>query len=104
MASQNTPSVPGSAETNDFFGAKVTTADMNKDGDGDVVVTAPGEDDGARHGVFTILWGSKSANEVGRLYLLPGMSSGPAGTGSTLLTTQSLALGARPCIGAGLPD
>ncbi|MEV7386426.1 MULTISPECIES: FG-GAP repeat protein [unclassified Streptomyces] len=72
VITQNTPYVAGTAETNDFFGTKVTAADMNNDGYGDVVVTAPGEDDGAYHGTFTILWGSKSGLTSGTSFKSPG--------------------------------
>ncbi|MER7184473.1 FG-GAP-like repeat-containing protein [Streptomyces hyaluromycini] len=72
VITQNTPYIAGTAETNDHFGAKVTTADMNNDGYGDVVVTAPGEDDGAYTGTFTILWGSKSGLTNGTSFKSPG--------------------------------
>ncbi|WP_336113304.1 FG-GAP-like repeat-containing protein [Streptomyces sp. PTD9-10] len=72
VITQNTPSIAGAAETNDFFGAKVTPADMNKDGYGDLVVTAPGEDDGAYRGTFTILWGSRSGLSEGASFRSPG--------------------------------
>ncbi|MDT0466360.1 FG-GAP repeat protein [Streptomyces gibsoniae] len=72
VITQNTPYIAGTAETDDFFGAKVTAADMNKDGYGDVVVTAPGEHDGAYRGTFTILWGSKSGLRNGTSFRSPG--------------------------------
>ena len=72
VITQNTPSVAGTAEANDRFGAKVTVADMDKDGYGDVVVTAPGERDGAYHGTFTVLWGSKSGLTNGTSFRSPG--------------------------------
>ncbi|MEU2618589.1 FG-GAP-like repeat-containing protein [Streptomyces sp. NPDC007157] len=72
VITQNTPYIAGAAETNDFFGMKVTAADMNNDGYGDVVVTAPGEDDGAYRGTFTILWGSKSGLTNGTSFKSPG--------------------------------
>ncbi|MGW2932122.1 FG-GAP-like repeat-containing protein [Streptomyces sp. NPDC001156] len=71
VITQNTPYIAGTAETDDFFGTKVTAADMNKDGYGDVVVTAPGEDDGAYHGTFTILWGSKAGLTNGTSFKSP---------------------------------
>ncbi|MEU9340375.1 FG-GAP repeat protein [Streptomyces sp. NPDC048278] len=72
LITQNTPYIAGTAETGDSFGTKVTAADMNGDGYGDVVVTAPGEDDGAYHGTFTILWGSKSGLKSGTSFKSPG--------------------------------
>ncbi|MFF4571340.1 FG-GAP repeat protein [Streptomyces sp. NPDC001410] len=71
VITQNTPYIAGTAETNDHFGAKVTAADMNKDGYGDLVVTAPGEDDSSYHGTFTILWGSKSGLTTGTSFKSP---------------------------------
>lgn len=71
VITQNTPHIAGTAETNDFFGTKVTAADMNKDGYGDVVVTAPGEDDGAYRGTFTVLWGSKAGLTDGTSFRSP---------------------------------
>ncbi|MFF5023931.1 FG-GAP-like repeat-containing protein [Streptomyces collinus] len=75
VITQNTPYVAGTAETKDFFGAKITAADMNRDGYGDLVVTAPGEDDGSHHGTFTILWGSESGLKEGTAYRSPGCTS-----------------------------
>ncbi|MEV7324210.1 FG-GAP-like repeat-containing protein [Streptomyces sp. NPDC093970] len=72
VITQNTPYIAGTAETDDFFGTKVTAADVNGDGYGDVVVTAPGEDDGAYHGTFTILWGSKAGLTNGTSFKSPG--------------------------------
>ncbi|MGW6743337.1 FG-GAP-like repeat-containing protein [Streptomyces sp. NPDC055025] len=72
VITQNTPYIAGTAETNDSFGTKVTAADMNKDGYGDVVVTAPGEDEGAYNGTFTILWGSKAGLTNGTSFKSPG--------------------------------
>ncbi|MCI3274961.1 FG-GAP and VCBS repeat-containing protein [Streptomyces cylindrosporus] len=69
---QNSPGVEGSAEAGDHFGAKVTTADLNKDGYADVVVTSPGEDSGSRHGMFSVLWGSKSGLTKGSSYTMGG--------------------------------
>ncbi|GGJ16366.1 FG-GAP-like repeat-containing protein [Streptomyces brasiliensis] len=71
VITQNTPYIAGTAETDDFFGQKITPADMNKDGYGDLVVTAPGEDDGSYHGTFTILWGSKSGLTNGTSFKSP---------------------------------
>ncbi len=41
---QDTPGVPGSAESEDDFGRAVTLVDRNRDGRADLVVGAPGED------------------------------------------------------------
>ncbi len=71
VVSQNSAGVPGAAETSDFFGTDITTVDLNKDGYADVVATAPGEDDGAYTGTFTVLWGSKSGLTSGSAYKNP---------------------------------
>ncbi|MDN3023478.1 FG-GAP and VCBS repeat-containing protein [Streptomyces sp. S.PB5] len=71
VITQNSPGVEGAAEARDFFGAKVTTADVNKDGYADVVATAPGEDAGTRRGTFTILWGARSGFSGGSSYAAP---------------------------------
>ncbi|MFC9283732.1 FG-GAP repeat protein [Streptomyces collinus] len=58
---QNTAGVPGTAESNDGFGAATATADLNRDGYADLVVSAPYEDTtrGKDAGTVTVLWGSK---------------------------------------------
>ncbi|MGW5614498.1 FG-GAP repeat protein [Streptomyces sp. NPDC003877] len=71
VVSQNSPGVPGAAETNDFFGTDITTRDLNRDGFADMIATAPGEDDGEYHGVFTVLWGSASGLTSGSVYRNP---------------------------------
>ncbi|MEV0241515.1 FG-GAP-like repeat-containing protein [Streptomyces sp. NPDC050674] len=44
--SQDTPGVPGSAESNDVFGSQVRLADFNRDGKADLAASAPYEDHG----------------------------------------------------------
>ncbi|MEW2129048.1 hypothetical protein [Streptomyces sp. NPDC005435] len=55
---QDTPGVPGAAETGDEFGAGVSLGDVDGDGFPDLAVGAPGEDAGA--GAVTVLYGSAS--------------------------------------------
>ncbi|WP_406840944.1 VCBS repeat-containing protein [Streptomyces sp. AHU1] len=87
---QNTAGVPGTAESNDGFGAAMATADLNRDGYADLVVSAPYEDTtrGEDAGTMTVLWGSKSgltsgtdlpATTAGRYYGLDvaALSAGP---------------------------
>ncbi|MET9381127.1 VCBS repeat-containing protein [Streptomyces sp. NPDC002928] len=59
---QNTAGVPSSAEPYDRFGEATATADLNRDGYADLVVSAPYEDtaDSTDFGLVTVLWGSKS--------------------------------------------
>ncbi|MFF1354987.1 FG-GAP repeat protein [Streptomyces sp. NPDC058297] len=60
--SQNTAGVPGTAESDDFFGADSAYGDFDGDGYDDVLVAAPGEDVGTDKdgGTAAILWGSPS--------------------------------------------
>ncbi|MCX4989677.1 MULTISPECIES: FG-GAP and VCBS repeat-containing protein [unclassified Streptomyces] len=56
--SQSTSGIPGTSETDDFFGSRITSADLDSDGYADLVVTAPGEDASTSEdtGRITILW------------------------------------------------
>ncbi|UFR00082.1 FG-GAP-like repeat-containing protein [Streptomyces sp. Go40/10] len=58
---QNSAGVPGTAETDDEFGGATATADLNRDGYADLVVSAPFEDTarGKDAGTVTVLWGGK---------------------------------------------
>jgi hypothetical protein len=59
---QNTSGVPGTAEAYDRFGAATATADLNRDGYADLVVSSPYEDTakGTDAGAVTVLWGGRS--------------------------------------------
>ncbi|EFL37311.1 conserved hypothetical protein [Streptomyces griseoflavus Tu4000] len=61
VITQNTAGVPGSAEAHDGFGGATATADLNRDGYADLVVSAPFEDTarGRDVGMVTVLWGGK---------------------------------------------
>ncbi|MBK3520511.1 MULTISPECIES: FG-GAP-like repeat-containing protein [Streptomyces] len=87
---QNTAGVPGAAETDDGFGAATATADLNRDGYADLVVSTPYEDTprGRDAGMVTVLWGGKKgltsgtdlpATTAGSYYGLDvaALSSGP---------------------------
>ncbi|MGW7410773.1 VCBS repeat-containing protein [Streptomyces sp. NPDC054833] len=87
---QNTAGVPGTAEPNDGFGAATATADLNRDGYADLVVSAPYEDteQGEDAGKVTVLWGSKN-----------GLTSGtdlPATTAGTYYGLDVAALSTGP--------
>ncbi|WP_328506538.1 VCBS repeat-containing protein [Streptomyces sp. NBC_00391] len=58
---QASPGVPGADETDDFFGENRTAADFDKDGYGDLAVSANGENVGTykNNGTVTVLWGGK---------------------------------------------
>ncbi|MGW3462939.1 FG-GAP-like repeat-containing protein [Streptomyces olivaceoviridis] len=55
---QDTPGVPGAAETGDAFGSSVFLGDVDGDGFEDLAIGAPGEDSGA--GSVTLLRGTAS--------------------------------------------
>lgn len=59
VLTQNTAGVPGTAEPYDGFGTATATADLNRDGYADLVVSAPYEDTsrGEDAGTVTVLWG-----------------------------------------------
>ncbi|MER5276283.1 FG-GAP-like repeat-containing protein [Streptomyces sp. NPDC002809] len=73
---QNTAGVPGAAETNDGFGAATATADLNRDGYADLVVSTPYEDttQGQDAGTVTVLWGGKKGLTAGTY--LPATTAG----------------------------
>ncbi|PLW66576.1 integrin-like protein [Streptomyces sp. SCUT-3] len=71
VVSQNSPGIPGAAETDDNFGSDITVRDMNSDGYADVIATAPGENAGEYHGTVTVLWGSASGLTSGSSYRNP---------------------------------
>ncbi|MGI5166229.1 FG-GAP-like repeat-containing protein [Spirillospora sp. CA-253888] len=62
IISQDSPGVPGAAETGDHFGYALASADFDRDGYADLAVGAPDEDAGKHRdaGGVTILWGSKA--------------------------------------------
>ncbi|WP_371670149.1 integrin alpha [Streptomyces sp. NBC_00289] len=57
---QDTPGVPGAAETGDAFGSAVSVGDINGDGYADLAIGAPGESTGTATatGSVTVLYGS----------------------------------------------
>ncbi|MFJ3306576.1 FG-GAP repeat protein [Streptomyces sp. NPDC086549] len=67
--SQNSPGVPGAAETGDAWGADLSVADVNGDGYADVAVGAPGEDVG-------------TVADAGAVWLLRGSRAGLTATGA----------------------
>ncbi|MFI5549212.1 VCBS repeat-containing protein [Streptomyces sp. NPDC051738] len=75
---QNTSGVPGTAEAYDRFGSATATADLNRDGYADLVVTSPYEDTakGTNSGAVTVLWGGSGGLTSGTD--LPTPSDAPA--------------------------
>ncbi|MFD5569543.1 hypothetical protein [Streptomyces cadmiisoli] len=74
---QNTAGVPGAAEAEDWFGAAVHLADLNKDGKAETVVGVPTE------------------NSDGCLWVARGSASGPVLKGSVNLCGKSAGIAVR---------
>ncbi|MGV9455819.1 FG-GAP-like repeat-containing protein [Streptomyces sp. NPDC003635] len=62
VITQNSTGVPGTAESDDRFGASLATGDLNADGYADLVVGSEFESIGDRQGVgsVTVVWGGSS--------------------------------------------
>ncbi|MEV1081641.1 FG-GAP repeat protein [Streptomyces sp. NPDC050211] len=72
---QDTSGVPSASETDDFFGTTVSAGDVNKDGRPELFVGASGEND-----------------STGAVFMLPGGSTHPTGTGSRVITGPAVGL------------
>ena len=72
--SQDTPYVPGTAETQDGFGGAVRLIDLNKDGKAELVAAATGEDG------------------KGALFILKGTSTGLTTTGAKSISAANVSL------------
>ncbi|MFJ5774858.1 FG-GAP-like repeat-containing protein [Streptomyces sp. NPDC093094] len=72
---QDTPGVPSVNETRDCFGATVSAADVNKDGKPELFIGAACEN-----------------HYNGAVFMLPGGSGRPTGTGSRVFTLESLGM------------
>jgi hypothetical protein len=75
---QNSPGVPSSAEYADSFGATVSAADVNRDGRPELFVGSPSEN-----------------LSTGAVFVLPGGTSRPTGTGSRVFTPGMFGLTQR---------
>jgi FG-GAP repeat len=73
LLTQNTPFIPGGAETGDGFGAALASGDFNNDSFADLAVGAPGE-------------GIGTTAAAGAVYVLYGSASGLEAVGSQLFT------------------
>ncbi|MEV0647806.1 FG-GAP repeat protein [Phytomonospora sp. NPDC050363] len=108
--SQNTPGVPGTAETGDSFGQVYAATDFNGDGCDDLVVSAPYEAvDGADEaGLITVINGSPNglvpAQSVAYTQNTPGVPGGAEfldGFGATLAAGKTS--GGQPYLLVGSP-
>ncbi|GGS86930.1 FG-GAP-like repeat-containing protein [Streptomyces chromofuscus] len=72
---QDTAGVPSGNEAGDFFGTTVAAGDLNRDGRPELTIGAAGENNGN-----------------GAVFVLPGGSSRPTGTGSRVFTLESLGM------------
>ncbi|MGW6906855.1 FG-GAP repeat protein [Streptomyces sp. NPDC054940] len=86
---QNTSGVPGTAEAYDRFGAATATADLNRDGYADLVVTSPYEDTakGTNSGAVTVLWGGSGGLTSGTDLPTPSDAPGYYGLDVAALST-----------------
>ncbi|WP_338781798.1 FG-GAP-like repeat-containing protein [Streptomyces sp. DG1A-41] len=68
IITQNSPGIPGTAESADLFGSALAAADLDRDGYSDLVVGSAGESIGDRDGIGsgTVLWGSTSGLTSGK--------------------------------------
>ncbi|MFF5497441.1 FG-GAP repeat protein [Streptomyces aquilus] len=68
LLSQSTAGVPGTSEFGDRFGQAIATGDLDGDGYDDLVVGAPGEDEGSVEdaGRVTVVYGSAQGLDTGR--------------------------------------
>ncbi|MGX1549449.1 FG-GAP repeat protein [Streptomyces adustus] len=95
---QNSAGVPSSAEAGDGFGTATATADLNRDGYADLVVSAPYEDtaEGRNFGLVTVLWGSRGGLTTATRLPLPADTPSHADGARFGLDLAALSLGGGP--------
>jgi FG-GAP repeat len=98
--SQDSPGIAGAAETGDGFGSALAAGDFNGDGQDDLGIGAPGENDLA--GVAHVLYGTASGLTASGSQLWSQDSQGIAGAAeSTDFFGGALAAGPLSTVGAG---
>ncbi|WP_432187828.1 FG-GAP and VCBS repeat-containing protein [Streptomyces sp. Tue6028] len=70
---QDSAGIPGAVEAEDGWGTAATTADLDRDGYADLVVSSPGEDVGdvQMRGGLTVVWGSATGLGSGTVFNSP---------------------------------
>ncbi|MYS91097.1 MULTISPECIES: FG-GAP and VCBS repeat-containing protein [Streptomyces] len=70
---QDSAGIPGAVEAEDGWGSASTTADLDRDGFADLVVSSPGEDVGTiqSRGGLTVVWGSAKGLGSGTVFNSP---------------------------------
>ncbi|MEI5522470.1 FG-GAP and VCBS repeat-containing protein [Streptomyces brasiliscabiei] len=70
---QDSPGIPGAVEKDDGWGTAATTADLDRDGYADLVVSSPGENVGAiqSRGGLTVVWGGAGGLGSGTVFNSP---------------------------------
>ncbi len=97
---QNSPGVPGGAESGDDFGATTAWGDVNGDGHADLVAGAPGEDwTQADRGSVTVLYGP--GLDSGHTYTTTGVTGSGARLGTALAVGDFDADGKADVFAAG---
>ncbi|PIB04798.1 hypothetical protein B1C81_31800 [Streptomyces sp. HG99] len=99
---QSSPGVPGDSEAGDNWGAATAWGDINGDGNADLAVGAPGEDDTSGHadrGSVTVLYGP--ALNSGFSYATSGVTSTGAKLGSAVTAGDFNADGKADVFAAG---
>ncbi|MGW4673362.1 FG-GAP and VCBS repeat-containing protein [Streptomyces sp. NPDC004324] len=70
---QDSPGIPGAVEAGDGWGTAATTADLDRDGYADLVVSSPGENvgDTKMRGGLTVVWGGAQGLGSGTVFNSP---------------------------------